>query len=136
VINLRLKNLNQTLVKRGNKAWSQSEHDHLHYKINLNNVNITEFNYNHDPVINNGFDIINALANKTIVNDGESNYHIMPDSHYDSKSSLDSLEERISNLPVWLIDLWVYLGVFICLFLVVAIFIKKVWYCVNSVLKQ
>ena len=135
MINLRLNKMNRTLVKRGNKASIQCEHEFVHYKINLNNVNITEFNYNHDPDIINGFDIINALANTTVVNDGESSYHIKPDSHYDSKSSLAALEERISDLPVWLIDLWVYVGSFICLFLVIAIFVKLVWFLVTSAMK-
>jgi hypothetical protein len=135
MISLRLKNMNQTLVKRGNKAWIQSEHEFVHYKINLNNVNITDFNYNHDPDIINGFDVINALANTTIVNDGESNYHIRPDSHYDSKSSIAALAEHISDLPGWLIDLWVYVGSFICLILFIIIFIKILMYCVSSAMQ-
>jgi hypothetical protein len=72
MINLRLNKMNRTLVKRGNKVSIQCEHEFVHYKINLNNLIITEFNYNHDPDIINGFDIINALANTTVVNDGES----------------------------------------------------------------
>jgi hypothetical protein len=135
MISLRLQKMNQTLVKRGNKASIQSEHEFVHYKINLNNVNITDFNYNHDPDIINGFDVIDALANTTIVNDGESNYHIRPDGHYDSKSSIAALAEHISDLPGWLIDLWVYVGSFICLILFIIIFIKILMFCVSSAMQ-
>jgi len=135
MINLRLKKTNLTLVKRGNKASIQREHEFLHYKINVNNVNITEFNYKHDLDIINSFNTLNASAKSTILNDGESNYHIMPDFYYEPKSSLAALEERISNLPVWLIDTWVYVGSFLCLFLVKAIFVKIVWFCVTSAMK-